>query len=249
MSLPSQSSYFTDNQILAALNKTEHQQLFSQLEPVSLALGDLVYEADGSIDQVYFPQTAVFSMLATMEDGRTVEVGPVGNEGLVGIRVALGSKTTPDRVVVHMAGNALRLRTIGLKSELLSGRTALSQNLIRYTRMLLAMTARTSACNKLHSLEQQLARWLLTMNDYAGNQLQLTHDLMALTLGVRRAGVSVAANSFRSIGAIDYKRSHIQVVDRHGLEAIACECYQLIKREYDRLYADLAGGVKLLDFT
>ena len=248
MSLPSQSSYFTDNQILAALNKTEHQQLFSQLEPVSLALGDLVYEADGSIEHVYFPQTAVFSMLATMEDGRTVEVGPIGNEGLVGLRAALGSKTTPDRVVVHMAGNALRLKTTNLKSELLSGRTGLSQNLIRYTRMLLAMTGRTSACNKLHTLEQQLARWLLIMNDYVGDQLELTHDLMALTLGVRRAGVSVAANSFRSIGAIDYRRSYIQVVDRQRLEAIACECYQVIKREYDRLYADLAGGIKLLDF-
>ena len=248
MSLPAQSPYFTDNQILAALNKTEYQQLFSQLEPVSLALGDLIYEADGSIDHVYFPQTAVFSMLATMEDGRTVEVGPVGNEGLVGLRIALGSGTTPDRVVVHMAGKAMRLRAAGLKSELLSGRTALSENLIRYMRMLLAMTGRTSACNKLHSLEQQLARWLLTMNDYVGDQLQLTHDLMALTLGVRRAGVSVAANSFRSIGAIDYRRSSIQVVDRQSLEAIACECYQIIKGEYARLYADLAGGFKLLDF-
>ena len=249
MSLPSQSSYFTDNQILAALNKAEYQQLFSQLEPVSFALGDVVYEAEGSIDHVYFPQTAVFSMLATMQDGRTVEVGPIGNEGLVGLRAALGSKTTPDRVVVHMPGKALRLRATLLKSELLSGRTALPQNLVRYTRMLLAMTGRTSACNKLHSLEQQLARWLLMMDDYIeGDQLQLTHDLMALTLGVRRAGVSVAANSFRSIGAIDYKRSYIQLVDRSGLEAIACECYQVIKGEYDRLYADLAGGFRLLDF-
>jgi CRP-like cAMP-binding protein len=242
MILPAQSSHFTENQILAALNKSEYQPFFSQLEQVSLELGDLIYEANARIDHVYFPQTAVFSMLATMEDGRTVEVGPVGHEGLAGLRIALGANTTPDQVIVHMAGKAMRLKATGLKAELLTDRTALSQNLTRYTRMLLAMTGRTGACNKLHSLEQQLARWLLTMNDYVGDQLELTHDLMALTLGVRRAGVSVAANNFRSFGAIDYRRSHIQMVDRKALEAIACECYKVIKGEYDRLYADLSRG-------
>lgn len=241
--IPAQPSYFTENQILAALDKTEYGELFSQLEKVSLSLGDPVYEADARIDYVYFPETAVFSMLALMEDGRTVEIGPIGNEGLAGLSVALGSMTTPDRVLVHIAGTALRLRATSLKAELISGQLALSRNLTRYTRMLLAMTARTSACNKLHSLEQQLARWLLTMNDYVGNELRLTHDLMALTLGVRRASVSVAANNFRNSSVIDYRRGQIQVVDRQALEAMACECYEVVRKEYESLYADLSKGV------
>lgn len=235
---PALPSHSTPNQILAGLDKTDHQHLFSQLERISLSLGELVYEADDFINYVYFPETAVFSMLAMMEDGRTVEVGPIGKEGLVGLRIALGAATTPDRVIIHIAGNALRLKASVLKAELAAGRTALLHNLLRYTRMLLAMTGRTSACNKLHSVEQQLARWLLMMNDYVGDELRLTHDLMALTLGVRRAGITVAANSFREIGAIDYRRGSINVVDRKGLEALACECYDVIRKEYDDLSAD-----------
>lgn len=238
---------FSENQILAALNKSEYQQFFSQLQRVSLTLGEHVYEADGPINYVYFPETAVFSMLATMEDGRTVEVGPVGNEGLVGLRIALGAATTPDRVIVHIAGTALRLKAAGLKAELVSNRTALSHKLTRYTQMLLVVTGRTGACNKVHSLEQQLARWLLTMNDYVGNKLLLTHELMALTLGVRRAGVTVAANGFRTSGLIDYRRSDIQVIDRRGLEAVACECYSIVKAEYQRLYSDLSKDFRLFD--
>lgn len=244
---PVQSSRFTQNQILAALDKTTYQRLFSQLERVSLSLGETIYEAEGPINHVYFPDTAVFSMLAMMSDGRTVEVGPIGNEGLAGLRVALGSNITPERVIVHVPGKAWRLKQGALKDELVSGQTTLLHSLLRYTRMLLTMTARTSACNKLHTLDQQLARWLLTMNDYVGNELRLTHDLMALTLGVRRAGVSVAANGFRSSGVIDYRRSNIHVIDRKGLEALACECYQVVKAEYDSLYADLAQGFRLYD--
>ena len=236
----SQHSYSTQNQILAGLDKAQHQDLFSQVERVSLSIGELVYDAEDVISYVYFPETAVFSMLATMEDGRSVEVGPVGKEGLVGLRIALGAETSHDRVIIHIAGNALRLKASVLKTELSAGRSALLHKLTRYTQMLLAMTARTCACNKLHSLEQQLARWLLTMTDYVGDELHLTHDLMALTLGVRRAGITVAANGFREIGTIDYRRGYIHVVDRKGLEAIACECYQLIKEEYDRLYAELS---------
>lgn len=245
--ISSKSSHFAENQILAPLNKAEYQHLFSQLERVALSQGEVVHEADGPINYVYFPETAVFSMLATMDDGRTIEVGPVGHEGLVGLRVAMGANTTPDRVIVHIAGNALRLKASVLRREL-ADRTALLDSLIRYTRMLLTMTARTSACNKLHSLEQQLARWLLMMSDYVGEELRLTHELMALTLGVRRAGVSVAANSFRSGGVIEYRRNYIRVVDREGLEGIACECYQIIKAEYVQLYADLSRGFKLFEF-
>lgn len=233
-------SSFDENQILAALDKAEYRGLFSQLDRVSLSSGENIYEADGPIDHVYFPETAVFSMLAAMEDGRTVEVGPIGNEGMVGLCVALGAETTPDRVLVHIPGKALRLNARGLKAELISGPSTLSQNLTRYTRMLLTMTGRTVACYKLHTVEQQLARWLLAMTDYVGKELRLTHDLIALTLGVRRAGVTVAANGFRNSGLIDYRRGNIQIIDRTGLEAAACECYRMVKGEYDRLYADLA---------
>jgi len=230
----------TDNRILAALDKADYQHVFSQLEPVSLAQGEVVYESDSAVRYVYFPVTAVFSMLATMENGDTVEVGPVGREGLVGLHVFLGAETTVDRVIVHVPGSAMRLSASVLKAEAVASQTAMSRKLIRYTQMLLAMTGRSSACNKLHSLEQQLARWLLTMSDYVGDELHLTHDLIALTLGVRRSGVSVTANSLRASGIIDYRRGHIQIVEREQLQAVACECYEVIKKAYDDLYADLA---------
>jgi CRP-like cAMP-binding protein len=237
---PLSSSHSTENQILAALDKTDYQHFFSELERVSLVQGEVVYEADGPIDYVYFPGTAVFSMLAAMEDGGTVEVGPVGKEGMVGLRIFLGAETTPEQVIVHMAGSAMRLRASVLKAELVGRQTALERKLLRYTQMLLTMTGRTGACNKLHSLDQQLARWLLTMNNYVDGNLGLTHELIARTLGVRRAGISVAANIFRDAQLIDYHRGSIRVLDRTGLEAVACECYQIIKDEYDHLYADLS---------
>ncbi|HKP72292.1 MAG TPA: Crp/Fnr family transcriptional regulator [Pyrinomonadaceae bacterium] len=230
----------TENKILAALDDSQAQRLFAQLERVSLMQGEVIYEADARIEHVYFPETAVFSMLSTMENGDTVEVGPVGREGLLGLRVFLGAEKTLYRAIVHVAGSALRLSASALKAELCDGRTAMTEKLIRYTQMLLAMTGRSCACNKLHSLEQQLARWLLTMSDYVGDEISLTHELMALTLGVRRAGVSEAANNFRTQGIIAYHRGRIQLLDREGLEAIACECYRMIKNEYDSLYADLA---------
>ncbi len=240
MSPTLKNSHSTENQILASLDKTEHRNFFSQLEPVSVFQGQILYEAEAPMDHVYFPETAVFSMLATMENGATVEVGPVGREGLVGLRIFLGAETTPDRVIVHIGGSAMRLSSNALKTELGTFKSVLSRKLLRYTQMLLAMTGRTGACNKVHSLEQQLARWLLTMNDYVDDHLRLTHELIALTLGVRRAGISIAANMFRDAGLIDYHRSDIRLVDRKGLESIACECYAIIKDEYDRLYADLS---------
>jgi CRP-like cAMP-binding protein len=229
----------TGNKILAALNQADYQNVFSQLEPFSPAQGQVIYDAESAINYVYFPITAVFSMLSTMEDGRTVEVGPVGHEGLVGLRIFLGAETSMDQVIVHVAGEAMRLRASVLKAAI-SAQGAMSDKLMRYTQMLLAMTARSVACNKLHNTEQQLARWLLIMSDYVGEELALTHELIALTLGVRRAGVSEAANGLRNGGVIDYRRGHIQIVDRRGLEIIACECYSVVKKEYDLLYADLS---------
>ena len=228
-----------DNKILKALGNTEAQGLSFQGERVSLAQGEVVYGPETRIEYVYFPETAVFSMLVMMMDGSTVEVGPVGDEGLVGLRIYLGADTSHERVIVHVGGSAVRIKVEALREDLRSATNNLSRLLLRYTQMLLAMTSQSSACNKLHTLEQQLARWLLTMHDYVGDELQLTHELISLTLGVRRAGVSVAANDFKGAGLIDYTRGRIKILDRHRLEAIACECYRNIKGEYDRLYADL----------
>jgi len=228
------------NKILATLNESTYQTLFSQLEAVSLTQGEVIYEAESSIDFVYFPDSSVFSMLSTMEDGRTVEVGPVGHEGLVGLRVFLGSEVSLDQVIVHVAGDAQRLRASLFKKVINAEGGLLATKLRRYTQMLLAMTARSAGCNKLHSTEQQLARWLLMMRDYTSNELALTHELIALTLGVRRAGVTEAANSFRNSGVIDYRRGHIQVVDPKGLQALACECYAAVKKEYDDLDAEMS---------
>lgn len=230
----------TENKILSGLDGSELQGFLSQLERVSLAQGEVVYEAEGPIEHVYFPETAVFSMLCAMENGDTVEVGPVGDEGMVGLRVFMGAETSPDRVIVHVGGSALRLKAGVLREVLGAARGALPGKLLRYARMLLAMTGRSGSCYKLHPTDGQLARWLLTMSDYVGDELRLTHDLMALTLGVRRASISVAANELKAAGVIDYERGHIQIVDRQALEIAACECYQVIKGEYGRLYADLA---------
>jgi CRP-like cAMP-binding protein len=229
----------TQNKILAALSGSEPQRAVPEGERVEFAQGEVVYEPEAEIRYVYFPETAVFSILATMDDGSTVEVGPVGDEGLAGLRVFLGADTSRYRVIVHVGGTAMRMRADVLREELRDEQSAMPRLLLRYTQMLLAMTGQSSACNKLHTLEHQLARWLLMMHDYVGDELLLTHELISLTLGVRRAGVSTAANDFRNAGLIYYRRGHIQLLDRQGLEAIACECYRNIKDEYDRLYADL----------
>lgn len=237
---PPQLSHSLENQILAALNAAGYQHFLSQLEQVTLAQGDILYEPGDKVDYVYFPETAVFSMLCTMADGDTAEVGPVGREGLVGLNLFFGTDITPTQLVVHVAGTALRVRAELFKAELRSERSVMPHLLFRYTQMLLAMTGQASACNKLHSLEQQLGRWLLMMHDYVSDELLLTHDLIALTLGVRRAGISESASQFKNEGLIDYQRGHIQILNRQGLEAKACECYRVIREEYERLYADLA---------
>ena len=228
-----------ENKVLAALGDLPYFR--SQLERVSLAQGETIYEPDEEIKYVYFPETAVFSMLATMEDGSTVEVGPVGDEGMVGLNIFFGANLSTTRVIVHVAGSAMRLKADVLRQELQAERNAISRLLLRYTRMLLAMTSQTSACNKLHALKGQLARWLLMMHDYVQtDELLLTHELMALTLGVRRAGVTEAAGDLKDSGLIDYRRGHIHILDRQGLKALTCECYEVIKDEYDKLYADLS---------
>ena len=244
MIAPPQQSRSPENRILTALNGTDYQNFLSQLEQVTLAQGDVLYEPGDKIDYVYFPETAVFSMLCTMADGDTAEVGPVGREGVVGLNIFFGTDITPTQLVAHVAGTALRVRAELFKQELRSDRSVMPHLLFRYTQMLLAMTGQSSACNKLHSLEQQLGRWLLMMHDYVSDELLLTHDLISLTLGVRRAGISESASNFKTEELIDYQRGRIQILNRQGLEGKACECYRVIKDEYDRLYADLAGITK-----
>lgn len=239
MSTPSSQCESTRNRVLTALDGADYHHFLSQLERVSLSQGEVVYEVGDHIDYVYFPEGAVFSMLCMMENGDTVEVGPVGCEGMVGLNIFFGAQTTPTQLIVHVAGDAQRVSSQLLKQELSSVRDRLPHLLFRYTQMLLAMTGQCSACNKLHSMEQHLAKWLLLMHDYVGDELLLTHDLIALTLGVRRAGITGAALHFKDAGLIDYRRGHIQILNREGLEAKACECYGIIKKEYKRLYEDL----------
>jgi len=240
MTSPPQLSRSPGNRILAALGEAGYQDFLSQLEQVTFAQGNILFEPGDKIDYVYFPETAVFSMLCTMADGDTTEVGPVGREGVVGLNLFFGTDITPTQLVAHVAGTALRVRAGLFKQELSSERRLMPHLLFRYTQMLLAMTGQASACNKLHSLEQQLARWLLMMHDYVSDELLLTHDLIALTLGVRRAGISESASQFKNEGLIDYQRGRIQILNRQGLDGKACECYRVIRDEYDRLYGDLA---------
>ena len=229
----------TENKVLAAFKRSASQDFFSQLKRVSVSQGQVIYQPDAQIEYVYFPETAVFSMLTTMENSDTVEVGPVGDEGMVGLSIFFGATQSPTQVLAHVAGTAMRLRAEVLSAELLTERSVMPGLLLRYTQMLLAMTGQGAACNKLHTLEQQLARWLMMMYDYVQGELLLTHELIALTLGVRRAGITSAANKLKDAGVIEYRRGHIQIVDREGVKARACECYEVIKGEYDRLYADL----------
>ncbi|HVF55947.1 MAG TPA: Crp/Fnr family transcriptional regulator [Pyrinomonadaceae bacterium] len=239
-----QPSRPTGNVILGALNAAEYQHFLSQLEQVTFAQGDVVYEPGDKIDYVYFPETAVFSMLCMMEDGDTAEVGPVGREGVVGLNIFFGVDTTPTQLIAHVAGTAQRVSADLFKQELRSERSVMPHLLFRYTQMLLAMTGQSSACNKLHSLEQHLSKWLLMMHDYVSDELLLTHELIALTLGVRRAGISESSNAFKSEGLIAYNRGHIQILNRQGLERKSCECYKVIRDEYERLYHDLSRITK-----
>ncbi len=228
------------NRILGALDPATYQHFLSQLDQVTLSLGEVIYDPGEEIHHVYFPETAVFSMLCTLANGDAVEVGPVGREGMVGLNVFFGGSTTPTQLVIQVAGTALKMDAEMLRQQLRVETSLLPQLLLRYTQMLLAMTGQSAACNKLHSIEEQLSKWLLMMHDYVGEELLLTHDLIALTLGVRRAGITVSAGNFKKSGLIAYHRGHIRVLDRQGLEAQACECYNVIRDEYDHLYEDLA---------
>ena len=224
-----------DNRLFAALPGEEYERLRPHLEPVSFALGEVVYESGGHLDHVYFPTTAIISLLYTMENGATAEMGLAGNEGVVGIALFMGGDTMPNRAIVQSAGGAIKIKAKVLQEEFARG-GQFQHLLLRYTQALITQISQTAVCNRLHSVEQQLCRWLLLSHDRVkADELIMTQELIADMLGVRREGVTVAAGRLQDIGAISYVRGHIKILDREKLEATACECYQVVKDEFDRL--------------
>jgi CRP-like cAMP-binding protein len=224
-----------ENRLLAALPVDEYQRLLPNLQPVSFSLGQVVYEFGGRLDYVFFPTTAIVSLLYTMENGSSAEMGLTGNDGVVGIALFMGGGTMPNRAVVQSAGYALKMRAKVLQDEFAVG-GQFQRMLLRYTQALITQISQTAVCNRLHSVEQQLCRWLLLSHDRVkADELIMTQELIADMLGVRREGVTVAAGHLQANGAISYVRGHITILDRAKLEETVCECYRVVKDEFDRL--------------
>lgn len=223
------------NHLLAALPEEDRVRIIPELELVQMSLGDALYESGIQMRHVYFPTTAIVSLLYVMADGASTEIAVVGNEGIVGISIFMGGESTPSRAVVQSAGHAYRLKGQLLKDEFYRGGPML-RLLLRYTQALLTQMAQTAVCNRHHSLDQQLCRWLLlSLDRLRDNDLVMTQQLIANMLGVRREGVTESARKLQNAGLIRYSRGHITVLDRAGLERSTCECYAVVKREYDRL--------------
>ena len=235
MSAPPDALDPRGNRLLAALPDEEWSRWAGQLEFMPLQLGQVLYESGRPQSHVYFPTTAIVSLLYVMEDGASAEIAVVGYEGVVGVSLFMGGETTPSRAVVQSAGGCHRLRAASIKTEF--NRYGVGMHLLlRYTQALLTQMAQTAVCNRHHLLEQQLCRWLLlSLDRIAGDQLVMTQELIANMLGVRREGVTEAALKLQKLGLIDYARGHITVLDRPGLEQRSCECYGVVKQEYDRL--------------
>jgi CRP-like cAMP-binding protein len=223
------------NFLLAALPDAEWLRWRPALESVDMPLGQVLYESGNTLSHVYFPNTSIVSLLYVMEDGASAEIAVVGNEGIVGISLFMGGGSTPSRAVVQSAGAGLRLRAQILKDEFNKNGPVLHL-LLRYTQALITQMAQTAVCNRHHSLDQQLCRWLLlSLDRLHGNELVMTQELIANMLGVRREGVTEAALSLQQAGLIHYTRGRISVLDRARLEKRTCECYAVVKKEYDRL--------------
>lgn len=223
------------NRLLAALPDEEYERLLPHLEPISVSLGEVIYESGGYLSYVYFPANAIVSLLYTMQNGSTAEMGLVGNDGVLGIAIFMGGDTMPNRAIVQSAGIAIRMKAKVLQEEFARG-GKLQRLLLRYTQALITQISQTAVCNRLHSVEQQLSRWLLLSHDRVkADELIMTQELIADMLGVRREGVTVAAGRLQDAGAISYVRGHIKILDRRKLEATACECYQVVRDEFDRL--------------
>jgi CRP-like cAMP-binding protein len=223
------------NHLLAALSAAERKRVYVHLELAPLPLGDVLYESGNYLPYVYFPTDSIVSLLYVMADGASAEIAVVGNEGIIGIALFMGGETMPNRAVVQSAGHAYRLKGQLLKEEF--NRSGVLQHLLlRYTQALLTQMAQTAVCNRHHSVDQQLCRWLLlSLDRLPSNELTMTQELIANMLGVRREGVTEAAGKLQSTGLIHYSRGRITVVDRARLEEQACECYRVVKQEFDRL--------------
>lgn len=227
------------NHLLAALPEAEFKRLAIHLELVPMRLGDTLYASSGQLEHVYFPTTAIVSLFYILESGLSAEIASVGNEGMLGVSLFLGGDTTPSSAIVQTAGLGYRLRGRMMKEEF--DRAGLIQSLLlRYTQALATQICQNAACNRHHSIEQQLCRWLLlTLDRLPSRELVMTQALIAGALGVRREGVTEAAGKLQSAGFIHYRRGHITVIDRSGLETRTCECYAVVKKELSRLLSDV----------
>jgi CRP-like cAMP-binding protein len=224
-----------NNFLLAALPEPEWQRWRVLLEKVDMPLGQVLYESGATLTHIYFPTTSIVSLLYVMENGASAEIAVVGREGLVGVSLFMGGESTPSRAVVQSAGHGYRLRAQTMKDEFNRAGPVLHL-LLRYTQALITQMAQTAACNRHHTLDQQLCRWLLlSLDRLRTNELSMTQELIANMLGVRREGVTEAASKLQQAGLISYARGRITVLNRPGLEKRTCECYAVVKHEYDRL--------------
>ena len=223
------------NHLLAALPEADYARLVPDLELIPMPLGWAVYESGGRMSYLYFPTTSIVSLLYVMESGASAEIAVTGNDGLVGISLFMGGESTPSRAVVQSGGNGYRLKATALKREFSTG-GHLQHLALRYTQALMTQMAQTAVCNRHHALDQQLCRWLLlSLDRLQDNELLMTQELIANMLGVRREGVTGAAGRLQAEGLIHYRRGHIKVLDRAKLEKCVCECYAVVKKEFDRL--------------
>ncbi len=228
-----------ENHLLSVLPEGEWARLTPLLVAVDMPLGHVIYESGDRLDHVYFPTTSIISLLYVMEDGASAEIAIVGNEGIVGVALFMGGETTPSRAIVQSGGRAYKLSGAAMKQEFNRG-GPMQRLLLRYTQSLITQMAQTAVCNRHHSIDQQLCRWLLlSMDRLPSNELRMTQELIANMLGVRRSGVTEAALKLQSAGLIRYHHGHIEVLDRPGLEQRVCECYAVVKQECDRLLPDL----------
>ena len=231
-----------ENRLLAALPEAEWRRWLPQLERVEMPLGQVLYESGGTLSHVYFPTTAIVSLLYVMENGASAEIAVVGNEGIVGISLFMGGDSTSSRAVVQSAGLGLRLKAQIMKDDFNRAGPVLHL-LLRYTQALITQMAQTAVCNRHHSLDQQLCRWLLlSLDRLQGSELVMTQELIANMLGVRREGVTEGALKLQQAGLIRYARGHISVRDRDGLEKRTCECSGVVKKEYNRLLPQISAA-------
>ena len=234
-------SALKQNQLLAALPPADLARVSEKLETSVMPLGHVLYESGDKLQHVYFPTNSIVSLLYVMEDGASAEIAIVGNEGIVGISLFMGGETTPSRAIVQSAGQAFRVPSQVLKTEFRRA-GPLQHVLLRYTQALITQMSQTAVCNRHHSVEQQLCRWLLMSLDRLGSaELSMTQKLIADMLGVRREGVTESAGKLQKLGLIEYSRGRIVVLDRAGVEKHACECYQVVKKEYERLLPRVAA--------